>query len=38
MVQVVESEVTQMTESLSESESVNDHSKPGERSGTNVRA
>jgi hypothetical protein len=38
MVQAGESEATQMTESLSESESVNDHSKAGERNGTNVRA
>jgi hypothetical protein len=38
MVQAGESEATQMTESLSESESVDDHSKAGERNGTNVRA
>jgi hypothetical protein len=38
MVQAGESEATQMTESLSESESVDDHSEAGERNGTNVRA
>jgi hypothetical protein len=38
MVQVGESEATQMTESLSESESVDNHSEAGERNGTNVRA
>jgi hypothetical protein len=38
MVQVGESEVIQMTESLSESESVDDHSEAGERNGTNARA
>jgi hypothetical protein len=38
MVQAGESKATQMTESLSESKSVNDHSEAGEKSGTNVRA
>jgi hypothetical protein len=38
MVQAGESEATQMTESLSESKSVDDHSAAGERNGTNVRA
>jgi hypothetical protein len=38
MVQVGESKATQMTESLSESESIDDHSEAGERNGTNVHA
>jgi hypothetical protein len=38
MVQARESEVAQMTEMLSESESVNDHSEARERSGMNVHA
>jgi hypothetical protein len=38
MVQVGESEATQMTESLSEFESVDNHSEAGERSGMNVCA
>jgi hypothetical protein len=38
MVQAGESKATQMTESLSESESVNNHSEAGERNGMNVRA
>jgi hypothetical protein len=38
MVQVGESKAMQMTESLSEFESVDNHSEAGERSGTNVCA
>jgi hypothetical protein len=38
MVQVGESEAAQMTKTLSESQSVDDHSKARERSGTNVHA
>jgi hypothetical protein len=38
MVQAGESEATQMTESLSESESVDDHSEAREKNGTNLRA
>ncbi len=38
MVQARESNVAQMTESLSESKSVDDHSEAGERSGMNVCA
>ncbi len=36
MVQAGESEAAQMTKTLSESQSVDDHSKAGESSGTNV--
>jgi hypothetical protein len=38
MVQVGESEAAQMTKTLSESQSLDDHSEAGERSGMNVHA